>query len=110
MEGSNKCICTVIATTVSWDCVESRHKIVDDFFVSAAFSFKSESMDVAEACHAAAWKGNMWRITLTDAAIVSWTILQTAFIERRANCCNRHGSGAVSSFVFLRDVFNRRGD
>ena len=76
-------ICTVIATIVSWDCVESRHKIVDDFFVSATFSFKSESMDVAEACHAAAWKGNMWRITLTDPAIMGWTIFQTAFIEKR---------------------------
>ena len=34
--------CTVIATTVSWDCVESHHEIVEDFFVSALFSFKSE--------------------------------------------------------------------
>ena len=63
--------------------MESRHRIVDDFFVSAAFSFRSESMDVAEACHAAAWKGNMWRITLTDPAIMGWTIFQTAFIEKR---------------------------
>ena len=40
--------CTVIATTVSWDCVESRHRIVDNFFVSALFSFKRESIDLAE--------------------------------------------------------------
>ena len=39
-EGGPICY-TVIATTVSWDCVESRHRIVADFFVSALLSFKS---------------------------------------------------------------------
>ena len=67
--------------------MESRHKIVDDFFVSALLSFKSESIDLAEACHAAAWKGNMWRITSTEPAIVDWNIFQSRFIGIGSDFC-----------------------
>lgn len=100
----------MIATTVSWDCVESRHKIVDDFFVSALLSFKSESIDLAEACHAAAWKGNMWRITLTDPSIMDWNIFQSRFIATSADSCNRPRSGAVNFHSLAREVFDRRHD
>ena len=75
--------------------MESRHKIVDDFFVSALLSFKSESIDLAEACHAAAWKGNMWRITSMDPAIMDWNIFQSRFMGIGAGFCNRPCSGAV---------------
>ena len=75
--------------------MESRHKIVDDFFVSAVFSFKSESIDLAEACHAAAWKGNMWRIPSTDPAIMDWNIFKSRFMGIGAGFCNRLCSGAV---------------
>ena len=82
---------TVIAITVSWDCVESRHKIVK---LSASLSFKSESIDLAEACHAAAWKGNMWSTTSPNPVNVAWNIFQTRFIGTTAHSCNRPLSGS----------------
>ena len=92
--GGIHCIVTVIATTVSWDCVVSRHRIVDDFFVSALLSFKSARIDLAEACHAAAWKGNMWRTTSPNPVNMAWNIFQSRFIGTTADSCNRPLSGS----------------
>ncbi len=90
--------------------MESRHKIVDNFFVSALLSFKSESIDLAEACHAAAWKGNMWRITSTEPAIIDWNIFQSRFIDTSADSCNRPRSGAVNFCLLAGEVFDRCDD
>ena len=103
-------IVTVIATTVSWDCVVSRHRIVDDFFVSALLSFKSARIDLAEASHAAAWKGNMWRITETDPAIMDWNIFQTRSIGPSVDYCNRPRSGQSDFSFLVGEVFDGRDD
>lgn len=75
--------------------MDSRHEIVDDFFVSALLSFKSESIALAEACHVAAWKGKRWRIISTDPAIMDWNIFQGRFIGSSVDLCNESRSGAV---------------
>ena len=80
--GKSPIYCTVIAITVSWDCVESRHKIVK---VSASLSFKSESIDLAEACHAAAWKGNIWRTASPNLVNMASNIFQSRCIGASAD-------------------------
>lgn len=90
--------------------MESRHRIVADFFMSALLSFKSAWIDLAEACHAAAWKGNMWRITLTEPAIMDWNIFQTRSIGTSVDCCNRPRSGQIDLSLLVGEVFDGRDD
>ena len=66
--------------------MESRHKIVK---VSASLSFKSDLIDLAEACHAAAWKGNMWRTASPNPVNMARNIFQSRCIGSSADSCNR---------------------
>ena len=61
---------TVMAMTVSWACVESRHNVVRLSCSNKVLAFKREWMEAADACHAAAWKGNKHRTRRTIRRLV----------------------------------------